>query len=442
MNDRRQIFGWAMYDWANSAYITTVTVAVLPIFFADVVVGPNGFAVGGIVFRATTLWAWTIGLASFLIFMAAPFLGAISDFSATKKKFLMAFCYAGSIGTILLYYSGAGDVISTIILFTIAQVGFVGGNVFYDAFLPQIASDDRIDWVSGVGFAWGYIGGGLHLALSIALISLHERIGIPQEMSARIAIASAGLWWGAFAAFTFASLRESSTATPIPDKYRGMNHITAVIRIGIDRTLATARHAGRFKHLVLFLIAFMIYNNGIQTVITLATIYGRAELGFSSADLMLTLLIIQFVAFFGSLIFGKLAQVLSSKTALMITLFLWSGVVIYAYFMTRPLEYYLLGVIVGLSMGGSQALSRSLYGSMIPVEASAEFYGFYSVSSKFSAIWGPLAFGIIDMLTGSSRQAILSLIVFFIIGMILLVFVDVNRAREARTSVMYDAAAP
>lgn len=442
MNDRRQIFGWAMYDWANSAYITTVTVAVLPIFFTNVVVGPEGFRIGGFTIRASILWGWMIGVASLISFVVAPFLGAISDFSATKKKFLMVFCYIGSISAILLYTAGEGDVIRTMIIFLVAQVGFVSGNVFYDAFLPQIASEDRIDWVSGLGFAWGYIGGGLQFALSIALISFHGFFGISQITASRIAMASAGIWWGAFAIVTFSTLRESSVAMPMPARYRGMNRIVAVIRIGIDRTLSTARHVGRFKHLVLFLVSFMIYNNGIQSVITLATAYGSDELKFSPTDLMLTLLIIQFVAFFGSLMFGKLAQRLSAKTALLITLLLWSGVIIYAYFMTRPLEYYILGIVVGLSMGGSQALSRSLYGSMIPVEASAEFYGFYSVFSKFSAILGPFTFALFGMVTGSLRLALLSLIVFFILGLILLAAVDVDRAREARTAGIFDPAAP
>jgi len=432
VNDKRQIFGWAMYDWANSAYITTVAVGVLPFIFADVVVGEAGVLFFGRRFSATSLWAWMIGFSALVIFLSAPVLGAMADFSAAKKKFLAAFCFTGSAATVLLFFCGSGDVWKTMILFVIAQTGFVGANVFYDAFLPHIASEDRLDWVSGKGFAYGYIGGGLQFALSLGLIAGHSALGISSLLAAQIAILTAGLWWGGFALVTFSILREPGAAERMPEAYRSMNRLAASFRIGFERTVKTARKVGRFKHLTLFLIAFMIYNDGIQTVISMATIYGREELGFSITDLMLTLLIIQFIAFFGALLFGKLGEKFTAKRALIVTLALWSVVVVYAYFMTRPWEYYLLGCIVGIALGGSQSLSRSLYGSIIPVDASAEFYGFYSVFSKFSSIWGPFVFGLINAVSGSSRQAIISLIAFFIVGITMLVFVDVERAREAR----------
>lgn len=437
MNDKKQIFGWVMYDWANSAYITTVTVAVLPIYFADVIVGKDGLNIGGINFSATTLWAWMIGFSAFVIFLCAPVLGAISDFSSSKKKFLMVFCYTGCVSTVLLIFCGTGDVLWTMIIFMIAQIGFVGGNVFYDAFLPRIASEDKLDWVSGKGYAYGYIGGGLQYAFSLVLITGHNFFGISQSLAIRLAMSMAGIWWGGFAVITFIKLKEAKSPEYLPEAYLNMSRWLAYMKIGISRTISTARKVKNFKHLVLFLVAFMIYNDGIQTVITMATIYGREEMGFSIMNLMVTLLIIQFVAFFGSLIFAKLGEKISTKKALMITLVLWSFVVVYAYFMTTAREYYILGIIVGISLGGSQSLSRSLYGSIIPVHASAEFYGFYSVFSKFSAIWGPLVFGIINTLAGSSRQAIVSLIIFFIIGLILLSMVNVEKAREAKTLALF-----
>jgi len=437
MNDRRSTFGWLMYDWANSAYITTVSVALLPIYFAGVVVGEKGVSVGGNVFDATTLWAWMIGFSALVIFLCAPVLGAISDFSASKKKFMMAFCYTGSVSTLLLFFCGPGDVLKTMAVFIVAQVCFVGGNVFYDAFLPQIASEEEIDWVSGKGFAYGYIGGGLQYALALGLVVGHGMFGISQLLAIRLALVTAGLWWGGFAAVTFLYLREPRTPGEMPEDLRGRNRLLAYAVIGVRRTLATALKVRRFKHMLLFLVAFMIYNDGIQTVIALATIYGKTELGLSVTDLMLTLLIIQFVAVIGSLVFSKLGERFSAKRALMATLVLWSFVVIYAYFMTSALEYYILGIIVGLAMGGSQSLSRSLYGSIIPVNASAEFYGFYSVFNKFSAIWGPLVFGIINEIAGSPRQAVVSLIVFFLVGLSLLAFVDVEKAREAKRAALF-----
>ena len=439
MNDTRQIFGWAMYDWANSAYITTVSVAVLPIYFADVVVGPDGWRFLGRTFDSGTLWGFMMSFAALWVFLCAPTLGAIADLTAAKKRFLFVFCYTGAVFASLLAFCGPGDVIRTMVLFTIAQIGFVGGNVFYDAFLPHIASDETIDWVSGKGFAYGYVGGGIQFALSLGIIVGHDALGIDAGTAARIAIAFAALWWGGFAIITFRLLKEAEPGEHPPTSAQGLAAAVAYTAIGIRRTLITARKVGRFKHLVLFLVAFMIYNDGIQTVIFMATIYGRTELGLSPGVLMGTLLIIQFIAFFGALAFGRLAMHIPAKRALMITLVIWSFVVIYAYYMTTAAEYFMLGVAVGLAMGGSQALSRSLYGTMIPRTASGEFYGFYSVFSKFSAIWGPAMFSLINHLTGSGRNAILSLIVFFITGLVLLAFVNVDAARRAREFDLFGA---
>ena len=437
MNDKKQIFGWAMYDWANSAFMTTVSVAVLPILFADIIVGQEGLTIGERVFSASSLWAFMIGLVALAIFLIAPVLGSIADYSASKKKFLFVFCYGGSLSTILLMFCGQGDVWLTMILFSLAQIGFVGGNVFYDAFLPQIATEDKLDWVSGKGYAYGYIGGGLQFALSLAIIGGHNVLGISEIAAARIAIVTAGLWWAGFATVTFLYLKEG-------DAQKGASVISvhplsifSSVSIGMRRTLQTAQKVRMFKHLFIFLIAYMIYNDGIQTVIDMATIYGRQELCLSSKDLLQTLLIIQVIAVFGALFFGWLGEKITTKKALMIALILWSFVVIYAYQMTTAGEYYFLGVIVGVTLGGSQALSRSLYGSMIPPQASAEFFGFYSVFSKFSAIWGPFVFGLINTISGSSRQAIVSLIVFFILGMVLLSCVDVKKAKEAKTSLLF-----
>ena len=437
MNDKKQIFGWAMYDWANSAYFTTVAVAVFPLFFGEVIVPKNGFLIGGTRFSAISLLAFMSSFCSFFIFMCAPILGAISDFSASKKKFLMVFCYGGSLFSILLYFCGTGDVWRAIIFFAISQIGFIGGNIFYDAFLPQIVSEDKIDWVSGKGFAYGYIGGGLQFALSLGLIAGHSYLGITYTFAAKLAMVMAGLWWAGFSIIAFFYMKETGTSERMPEKYQKIPKILAYAKIGIGRTVATAGKITRFKHLLLFLIAFMIYNDAIQTVFKLAASYGDQELGLPHASIMLTLLIVQFVAFFGALFFGKLAEKISAKKALMITLVLWSFVVIYGYYMKSSGEFLFLGAIVGIVMGGSQALSRSLYGSMIPVEASAEFYGFYSVFSKFSAIWGPAVFGLIEHFTGSARISIVSLALFFIVGLVLLSMVNVESAKKAKLNKIF-----
>ena len=429
LNDKKQIFGWVIYDWANSAYVTTVTVALLPAYFAGAIVPPGGVTIGGTTYSATVLWGLTISFSSFFVFIIAPILGAISDFSAAKKKFLMTFCYTGSAAACLLFFCGPGDIWQTILLFSIAQIGFVGANIFYDAFLPEIASEDKIDWVSGLGFACGYVGGGLQFALALALIALGDKIGISPAMAARLGILMAALWWVGFSIISLLYLKETKKSETLPPEYRHLPQWLAFIRVGIVRLLVTLRKAGRFRQLLLFLVAYMIYTNGIQTVISMATIFGKEELKFSNTVLMLALLMIQFIGMVGALGFSKLAELISAKNALILTLIVWSLVVIYAYFMQSPTEYFIMSVFVGLVLGGAQSLSRSLYGAIIPAQATAEFYGFYSVFNKGSAILGPLAFALIRQFTGTARNSILGLIVFFITGLILLLFVDVNRAK-------------
>ena len=270
-----------MYDWANSAYVTTVVAGLLQSYFARAIVGAEGVKVGNSIVSATSLWGYMIGFAAFLSFLFAPVLGAISDFSSAKKKFLLFFAYTGSLFTVLLYFSQAGDVWTTVIIFIITQVGYVGANVFYDAFLPQIASESKLDRVSAKGFSFGYIGGGLQFAIALGMVAGHKVIGIDQALAARIGISMAGLWWGGFTLFTLKFLKESEAREAIPEKRRSKPLILAYIAIGLERTLKTARKVRQFKHLLLFLIAFMIYNDGIQTVIGMASIYGTEELKLS-----------------------------------------------------------------------------------------------------------------------------------------------------------------
>lgn len=428
----KTIFGWCMYDWANSAYATTVLAGLLPFYFAEVVVGPDGVTWGSRVYAADTLWSFFVGVAAFIAFLFAPALGALADFSATKKRFLLSFGYTGALFTMLLYFCRSGDVLMTLLFFLIAQVGFIGGNIFYDAFLPHIASQERMDWVSGKGYAYGYVGGGLQFGLALGLILGHQWLGLSQESAARLAMLMAGLWWAGFALFTVKHLKEAPSRNLLPERYQRWPRWLAYVAVGVSRTTQTLRQVSRFRHLLLFLIAFMLYNDGIQTVIAVATVYGTVELHLDVTVLMLTLLMIQAIASVGALLFGWLAERVGAKVAVMITLLLWSGVVSYAYFIETAGQYLFLGGVVGLVLGGSQALSRSFYGSMIPEEASAEFYGFYTVFSKFSAIWGPLAFAAISQITGSSRSAIIALVVFFIAGLGFLALVDEDKARRAK----------
>ena len=427
-NDRKTIFGWCMYDWANSAYITTAAVALLPNYFAQAVVGEAGVDIFGMNMSATALWGFMLGGAAFLVFLFAPVLGAIADFSSGKRRFLAGFAYMGSLFATMLYFCKSGDVGLTIALFMGTQVCFVAGNVFYDAFLPQIASEDKLDSVSAKGYAFGYVGGSLQFAIALGLVAM-QKTPEDQAMAARIGMAMTGIWWAGWTLLTMKYLKEVKIPYELPEAYRDRPKILAYLALGISRTVATAKRVGRFKHLTLFLVAYMIYNDGIHTVTSMATIYGTEELRLSTTALMVTLLLVQVVAIGGALVFSRIANRIGAKHAVMCALVLWSGVVTYGYFIHTATEFFVLGIIVGVVLGGTQALSRSFYGAMIPEQASAEFYGFYSVFSKFSSIWGPVTFGFIKQITGSARLAIISLMIFFIVGLILLGFVDEEKAK-------------
>lgn len=429
-NDKRTIFGWAMYDWANSAFATVMLTAVFPVFFEGTVVGEEGW--NGI--NGEALWGFLTGGAAMVLFLFMPVLGAIADFSASKRRFLRVFAYGGALFTSLLFFATTGSVLYAMLMFVLAQFGFVGANVFYDGFLPDITTDDTIDKVSSKGFALGYIGGGLYLLISFILIQFSDTFGLDALLATKLSILGVGLWWAAFSIFAFRRFDETGVAQDLPDEFRDRPRLLAFTGIGVRRTLATARKIVRFKHLMLFILAFLLYNDAVQTTISQAGAYASGTLDLDISVIAGTVLIVQFVAFGGALAFGWLAGRLNTKIAIQISLVLWIAVALGAY--TLPVgeatPFLVTGVAIGFVLGGTQALSRSLYGSMIPEEASAEFYGLFSVISKFSAIWGPLIFGALTQVTGSGRYGILSLVGFFSLGLVLLSLVDVEKARTSR----------
>ena len=429
-DNKRNVFAWCMYDWANSAFATTVIAALLPIYFATVIIPADGW-----VFRffnieiytnATTLWAFLTGATALFVFITAPILGAIADISKSKKRFLMTFCFGGSLFTTLLFFSQSGDVWMTMIFFFLANTCFISANIFYDAFLPHIAIRSEIDQVSGRGYAYGYLGGGLQFLICIILILAHKKIGIERAMAVRISLLFSGVWWASFSIITLLYLHVPENNKCSLQKSRGDYNSWSYIRVGVSRTWHTILKAKTHRNLVIFLIAFMFYNDGIYTVIRMATIYGKDELGLKNETLLGTLLLVQFIGIGGALLFSKISRTFGTKRILLLILMLWLGILCYAYIITSALDFWMLGIAVGFVLGGSQAISRSFYGAMIPVDESAEFFGFYSVFAKFSAICGPFVFGIIRQITGTSRLAILSLVGFFIIGIVLLCFVEDN----------------
>ncbi|PLX27196.1 MAG: MFS transporter [Ignavibacteria bacterium] len=424
----RVLHGWYMYDWANSAFAVTILAALFGPYLSKVVVPEGGVAIpllGISGLSATSLYGYALGFSAFLVLLSSPVLGAIADYTTAKKRFLMFFCYLGSASSLLMFFVDAGDVTLAIVLFMLANFSFVSANVFYDAFLPHIAAPDKQDLVSGKGYAYGYVGGGLLFMLQLVLVQFHDVVGLSEIMAVRVSLGSVGLWWGGFSIITFQRLIEPRAAGKRPP-------LLTIVNTGFRRLSQTMRTVRSLKQMGLFLLAFMIYNDGIQTVIAMATIYGSEELHFDTLTLMGALLMIQFVGMVGSQMFAMLASRFGTKRMVLVSLVVWTGVVVYAFYMTEPLEFWILGGVVGLVLGGSQALSRSLYSRIIPPAASAEFFGFFSVFEKFSAIWGPIAFALIRQLTGSARLSILSLVAFFVVGGIILTFVRMREAEDDR----------
>lgn len=433
-NDPRTVFGWAMYDWANSAYITAAAGVLFPIYFASTVVPAEGVRLLGVTVDGEALWSGLVGFGSFVLFLAMPVLGAVADYSDAKKRFLQVFAYGGAAFTVLLAFAGSGQVVFALVAFLLSFVGFVAGNVMYNGFLPEITTDDTIDAVSAKGFALGYAGGGLQLLLAVAVIAGGERIGMSRPDAERVGIALAGIWWAAFSLFALSRLRDGAGGRPLPDDHARFPRPLAYLRLGFSRTWATTRQLAGVRPLLLFVVAFLLYNDAVQTIIALTSVYASRTLELSTPVVLATFLVVQFVAFFGALAFGRLAAAIGAKQAILVAVVGWVLAAVGGFLLPAraPGAFLALGVLVGIVLGGVQALSRSLYGSMVPEEATAEFFGFFAVFSKFSAIWGPLLFAGVATATGSSRLAILSLVVFLVTGGLLLAGVDVDAGRASR----------
>jgi UMF1 family MFS transporter len=434
VNDRREIFGWMMYDWANSGFYTTVATALLGPYLtvlAQTAVGENGVilsfgALGAV--TAKSFFPFCVAASVFLQVFLLPTLGAIADYTNLKKRLMIFFCYVGTGATCLLFFITVNLYLLGGLLYIIANLTFGATIVIYNAFLPEITTEEMRDKVSSRGFAIGYLGGGLLLAANLALVSGAARLGISQALAVRLSILSAGLWWGGFSLITFTRLHVRRPMKALPaDK----NYLT----VGFSQLRETFRELRRLPHTLQYLIAYLFYNDGIQTVISMSTVFLSQELfrarglEIDQSFLLGLLLVIQFVAFFGSLIFERVANRFGTKNAIMISLILWSGAVIYTYgFLYTIPQAWLMGVLIALVLGGSQALSRSLFSLMIPKGREAAFFGIYEISERGTSWMGPLIFGIVVAATNSYRQAVLSLIIFFIVGMLILFFTNTMKA--------------
>jgi MFS transporter, UMF1 family len=426
--DRPELRAWAMFDWATSAVQTTVMVAVFPIYFVKV--AGAGLPEGG----ATQRLATVNSVALVIIALLSPVLGAISDYSAAKKRFTAAFMALGVLATGALWTVHTGQLDRASWLFVLVLVGAAGCFVFYESLLPHIARPEEIDRVSTAGYALGYVGGGLLLALNLAWIQRPDWFGLPAgpglsetqaTLPARLAFVSVAIWWVVFSIPLFRRVPEPPPRIE-PDERRGENPVrVAFVRLG-----ETFRELRGYRQAFLMLLAFLIYNDGIQTIIKMATAYGT-EIGIGQSALIGAILVVQFVGIPCSFLFGMVAGRIGAKRALFLGLLAYTAISILCYFMRTATHFYILAGLVGMVQGGTQALSRSLFASMIPPHKSGEFFGFFSIFEKFAGIFGPLIFAGTIAATGSSRNAILSIIGFFAVGAAILALVNVAEGQRA-----------
>ena len=418
---RRELRAWALYDWANSAFATTVMATILPIFYADVAASPLPEHV------RTAYWGYTTAAALLLTALLSPVLGAVADHLGAKKRFLALFAGTGILATALLAVAGEGMWLYVSLVFVAANVGFAAANVFYDSLLPHIARPAELNRVSAAGFALGYVGGGLLLALNLLWITRPGWFGLPDALAAtRLAFLSVAVWW---LLFSIPLLRGVPEPARVRRRELGETLPTDALREGFGRLAETFRELRRYRQAFLFLVAFWLYSDGIGTIIKMATIYGR-EIGIGATDLIGALLLVQFVGVPCTFAFGALADRLGTKGGLYVALGVYTAITVLGFFMTEAWQFWVLAGAVGTVQGGAQALSRSLYASLIPRSRSSEFFAFYSVSGKFAGIVGPALFGAVSQLAGGSRLSILSLIAFFLLGWLLVSRVNLEEGRR------------
>jgi UMF1 family MFS transporter len=431
----KPVWGWVMYDWANSAFATTVMAGFFPIFFKQY------WSYGVDVNMSTAQLGFGNSLASLVVALMAPFLGAIADKGSAKKKFLLLFAYLGVLMTAGLFLIQKGHWGMAIFVYAMGVIGFSGANVFYDAILPSITGEDKIDYVSSLGFSMGYLGGGLLFLVNVLMTLMPQKFGLPDAaLAVRFSFLSVALWWGLFTIFTIAWVSEQKTAA---QRNGGENVIAAGWR-QLRHTFTKLHH---LKTVFLFLLAYWFYIDGVDTIIRMAVDYGLS-LGFEAGDLIVALLIVQFVGFPAALVFGKLGERWGVRKSIYLAIGIYMGVTIWGTQMTQKGEFYVLAVVIGLVQGGIQALSRSYYSRLIPKNQAAEYYGFYNMLGKFAVIVGPALMGVVGLTVRrmlmppsptteqlmaigqlASRWSIASILILFLIGAVLFYFVDEEKGR-------------
>jgi UMF1 family MFS transporter len=374
---------------------------------------------------AGSFFPYMVSLSVLLQVFFLPILGAIADYSRAKKFLLGLFAYIGAFATMAMYFIQGDRYLLGGGLFLIANLAFGASIVFYNAFLPEIASPDRRDAVSSQGWAFGYLGGGLLLLVNLLLFNSREALGIPTDVAVRISLVSAGLWWAGFTLIPLLALKRRQAPRSLPP---GERYLTA----GFKQLGHTFRQMRNYPQTLIFLAAYLLYNDGIQAVISLASVFGAEELGLEQGTLISAILMVQFVAFFGALGFGLLSRRIGAKRAIMLSLLIWTAVVIYGFFIPAgvPGQFFLLAAVIALVLGGSQALSRSVFSLMIPQGQEAEYFSIYEIGERGTSWLAPLFFGLAYQITGSYRIALVSLMIFFIAGLLILTRVNIKRAAE------------
>ena len=418
---RPELRAWAMYDWANSAVQTTIIAAIFPIFFQKVAAAGMPGPV------ATERFAWASTWSILIVAVIAPLLGAVADRAPVKKQFLAVFLAIGAVATALMFFITAGAWLFALVLFVIVNIGVAGSIVFYESLLPHIAGEGELDRVSTAGYALGYLGGGVLLAVNIAMMTWPAAFLLPgREVAVRASLASVAVWWVLFSIPLFRQV-------PEPPQRAHAGAIEGPLA-AVRQLVQTLRELRRYRQAFMLLLAFLLYNDGIQTIIRMATTYGT-EIGLDENAMIGALLLTQFVGVPFGFAFGMLADRIGAKPAVFLGLTVYAVITVLGYFMRTSTHFFALALMVGMVQGGTQALSRSLFASMIPKHKSSEFFAFFGVFERYAGILGPALFAWVVGHTGTSRNAILSIIAFFVIGGFILTFVDVDEGRrEAKLS--------
>lgn len=415
-NAKKPILAWALYDWANSAFATTVLAAFFPVFFKSY------WSAGRDVTESTFQLGLANSLSSLIVVLLAPLLGAIADQGGTRRKFLFAFAFLGVLATGCLYLVAEGAWELAVVVYVLAAIGFSGGNTFYDALLVEVAGRDKSDSVSALGYSLGYLGGGLLFAVNVAMVLHPTTFGLADASAAvRVSFLLVALWWAGFSLPLFLWVEESR-----PRTRRGWSAVLA----GYRQLISTGRAIRQLRPTFVFLIGYWLYIDGVDTIIRMAIDYGLS-LGLATDDLLLALGITQFVGFPAAIAFGWLGERVGTRKGIFIGLAVYVAATVWGYFLDAVWEFYALAIAVGLVQGGVQALSRSLYSRLIPRDRAAEFFGFYNMLGKFAAVIGPVLVGWIGVLTGSPRVGILSIVVLFVAGGACLFFVDEKQGTAA-----------